>query len=61
MTSNELRCCDNCEYSRTVLTLGGRCMTVCDGQDGDMREVMGNFRCDDFEPWDGKGAGDGDE
>lgn len=51
MASDGLRCCNNCEYSRLVLTLGGRHMAVCDGQDGDMREVMGNFRCDGFEPW----------
>lgn len=51
MASDGLRCCSNCEHSGIVLTLGGRHMTICDGQDGDMREVMGNFRCDGFEPW----------
>lgn len=47
---NTLNACDNCNYAREVTLLDGGRITVCDGQSGEMVQVMPDGTCDDCEP-----------
>ena len=47
---NVLNTCDNCNYAREATLLDGGRITVCDGQSGEMVQVMPDDMCDDCEP-----------
>lgn len=46
----EIKTCDNCNYVREVVLTDGTRITVCDGQSGEMVQVMPYDTCDDCEP-----------
>lgn len=45
-----IKTCDNCNYVREVVLTDGTRITVCDGQSGEMVQVMPDDTCDDCEP-----------
>lgn len=45
-----IKTCDNCNYIREVILTDGTRITVCDGQSGEMVQVMPDDACDDCEP-----------
>lgn len=45
-----IKICDNCNYIREVTLTDGTRIMVCDGQSGEMVQVMSDDTCDDCEP-----------
>ena len=45
-----IKICDNCNYIREVTLTDGTRIMVCDGQSGEMVQVMPDDTCDDCEP-----------